>query len=84
MFLFTCGYIGIRKGKGSDIVRKTNVSEVELVCYGNFGPPKILVLGTKFSRKICPGGPILPEKFDPCPNILVLPYACACAFSYTC
>ena len=42
-------------------------------CYGNLGPPKILVLGTKFSRKISPGGPILPENFDPCPKILVLP-----------
>ena len=51
------------------------------MCYGNLGPPKILVLGTKFSGKISPGGPILPENFDPCPKILVLPFACACAFS---
>ena len=50
-------------------------------CYGNLVPPKILVLGTKFSGKISPGGPILPENFDPCPKILVLPFACACAFS---
>ena len=34
-----------------------------LTCYENLGPPKILVLGTKFSGKIGPGGPILPEKF---------------------
>ena len=40
-----------------------------------------MVLGTKFSGKISPGGPILPEIFDPCPKILVLPFACACAFS---
>ena len=42
-------------------------------CYGNLGPPKILVLGTKFSGKISPGGPILPDNVDPCPKILVLP-----------
>ena len=54
---------------------------LEVFCYGNLGPPKILVLGTKFSGKISPGGPILPENFDPCPKILVLPFACACAFS---
>ena len=52
-----------------------------LYCYGNLGPPKILVLGTKFSGKISPGGPILPDNVDPCPKILVLPFACACAFS---
>ena len=51
------------------------------VCYGNLGPPKILVLGTKFSGKMSPGGPILPENVDLCPKILVLPFACACAFS---
>ena len=29
----------------------------------NFGPRN------KFSGKISPGGPILPENFDPCPKI---------------
>ena len=54
-----------------------------LPCYGNLGPPKILVLGTKFSGKISPGGPILPENFDPCPKVLVLPLSLRLRVLYT-
>ena len=62
-------------------ISRNSYTVIERACYGNLGPPKILVLGTKFSGKMSPGGPILPENVDPCPKILVLPFACACAFS---
>ena len=50
-------------------------------CYGNFGPPKILDPGTKFSGKFSPPGPNFPENFDPGLKILVLAFACACVCS---